>query len=148
MRVGRPAPQSEGMSLHLHQLRRFGRDRIADANGAAGGHLGIDTAFVVAETAHHGGREVEVARRAFRVDIDRRAAGDPLDDFQPRVANGEGLAERLEFAPCRPAADVEIGTEPERMNRQADDGFDGGDAAEIDDGNDFPGNIGKAVAAT
>src|SRR2546430_1680350 len=32
------------------------------------------------------------------------------------------------------------------MNRQANDGFDGSNAAEIDDGNDFPGDIGKAVA--
>src|SRR5439155_20285303 len=118
----------------------------ADADSAAGGHLGIDTAFVVAEAAHHRGRDVEVARCGFRVDVDGGAAADPLHDFQPRVANGEGLAEQLEFVPCRQAADVEIGAEPERMNRQANDGFDGSNAAEIDDGNDFPGDIGKAVA--
>src|SRR5207244_11493461 len=127
----------------LQKLRCFRRDHIADADSAAGGHLGIDTAFVVAEATHHRGRDVEVARCGFRVDVDGGAAADPLHDFQPRVANGEGLAEQLEFVPCRPAADVEIGAEPERMNRQPNDGSDGGDAAEIDDGNDFPGDIGK-----
>ena len=45
---------------------RFGYDRIADADGAAGDHLGIDAAFVVAEAAHQRLRDVEVARGGVR----------------------------------------------------------------------------------
>src|SRR5665647_282710 len=42
------------------QLRLLRRDRVADGDGAAGDHLGIDPAFVVAEPAHQSGRDVEV----------------------------------------------------------------------------------------
>src|SRR5882762_7599648 len=106
---------------------------------------GIDAAFVVAEVTHQRGRNVEVARGGLGVDVDGSAADDPLHHFQPDLANGERLVEQLEFVPCRPAADVQISAKAQRMNRLTDDLLDGGDAAEIDDRDDLPGDIRKAV---
>src|SRR5260370_18247257 len=99
------------------QLRLFRCNRIANADGAAGGHLGIDPAFGVTEAAHQRVRDVEVARRGLRIDVGGGAAHDPLYDLEPDVADGKGLAEQLELVPCRPAADIEVGTESQRVNR-------------------------------
>src|SRR5665213_3965763 len=99
--------------------RLFRDDRIADADGAPGDHLRIDTAVGVPEASHQRLRNVEVARRRLRIDVDRRAADDSLDDPEPRVADSNGPVEQLEFVPGRPAADIEIGAETQRMDRQA-----------------------------
>ena len=90
----------------VHGLQQWllQRDRIADRNRAARDHLGIDAAFVVAEPPHQRLRDSEVARGGVGIDVDGRAAGDPLHHFQPRGADGEGLVEQVEFVPGRPAA--------------------------------------------
>src|SRR5471032_286429 len=82
--------------------RRTDGHIIADANGAAGDHLGIDPALVVAEAAHQRGRDVEVAHCSFRVDIGRGATRDPLHDLQARLADGEGSVEQFGLMPRRP----------------------------------------------
>ncbi len=66
--------------------------------------------------------------------------------FSRDLADGEGLVEQVEFVPCRPAADIEVGAEAQRVNRLADHALDRSYAAEIDDGDDFPGDIRKTVA--
>src|SRR5712664_195022 len=118
---------------------------IAGGNSAVGDHFGIDAAFVVAQVAHQRGWNVEVALGGLGVDVDGSASDDPLHHFQPGLANGECLVEQFEFVPCRPAADVQIGAKAQRMHRLTDDLLDGGDAAEIDDRDDLPGDIRKAV---
>src|ERR1700689_2579028 len=130
-----------GKRTMSYQLRLFRDDRIADANGAAGDHLGIDTAVGVPEAAHQCLRNVEIARRGLWIDVDRRAADDPLDDPEPRIADGNGSVEQLEFVPGRPAADIEVGAEPQRVDREADHILDRGKAAEIDDGDHLPRDI-------
>ena len=101
----------------------------------------------MAKTAHQFVHDVEVAFGCFGVDVDGGAAGDPLHHFQPDLADGEDLAEQFELAPGRPAADVQVGAEAQRMNRQADDVLDCVDAAQIDDGDDLAQLTG-AIAAT
>src|SRR5579863_9906169 len=113
-----------GAALQQPWLFRF--DLIADFDRAAGYDLGVHAALVMAEPALQRVRDVEVAYRAFGIDIDRRAADDGLDHLQPDVSNRERPVEQLEFVPCRPARDVQIGAEAQGMNRLADDAFDRG----------------------
>src|SRR5229473_300363 len=134
------------VSLHSQWLWLFGYDRIVDGNRAAGDHLGIDPTFVVAEVTHQRVRDGEVARRGFRVDVGGGAADDPLHHFQPDRANAERPVEQLGLVPCRPAADIEVGAESQGVNRLANDILDRGDAAEIDDRDDLPGDIRKTVS--
>src|SRR5712675_2079401 len=103
------------MSRRLRQLRLFDRNRVANADAAAGDHLGIDPAIAMAEPALQRGRDVEVAHGALWIDVDGGAADDPLDDPEPRIADGKRLAEQFELAPGRPAADIEVGAKPQRM---------------------------------
>src|SRR5450631_1737125 len=140
MRGARLSPRSQEPGL-------FRRDGIADGNDAAGDHLGIDSAITMAEAALQRLWNVEIAGRTFGIDIDGGAALDPLDHLQPRVADGKGLTEQFELVPGRPAADVEVSAEPQGVNGHVDHVLDGSEAAEIDDGDDLPGDIGKAVAA-
>src|SRR5450432_487692 len=134
------------VSLHSNLLRLFGYNRIVDGNRAAGDHLGIDPAFVVAEVTHQCMRDGEAARRGFRVDVGGGAADDPLHHFQPDRANAERPVEQLGLMPCRPAADIEVGAESQGVNRLANHILDGGDAAEIDDRDDLAGDIRKTVS--
>ncbi len=55
--------------------------------------------------------------------------------------------EQVEFVPGRPALDIEVGAEAQRMDRRADHVLDGADAGEIDDRDDLAGDVGKTVAA-
>jgi hypothetical protein len=92
-------------------------------------------------------RDVEVAYRTFGIDIDCRATDDGLDHLQPDVTDRERSVEQFEFVPGRPAGDIQIGAEAQGMDRLADDAFDRVEACEVDDGNDFAGDIGKTVAS-
>ena len=80
------------------------------------------------------------------IDIDGGAADDALDHLQPDVADRERLVEQVEFVPGRPALDIEVGAEPQRMHGAADQGLDRRDAGEIDDRDDLAGDVRKAVA--
>jgi hypothetical protein len=67
---------------------------LADADGAGAGHLGIDAALIVAEAAHKGCGDIEVARGGVGIYIDGGAAGDVLDHLQPRLSDRERPAEQ------------------------------------------------------
>src|SRR6266404_834356 len=125
--------------------RRADGHLIAGGNGAAGDDLGIDPAIGVAEAAHQGVRDIEVAHGAFRIDVDGGAPDDSLHDLQPGFADGKRLTEQIELVPGRPAREIHVGSKPQRVHRLADEIFDGGDAMEIDDGDNFFRDIRKAV---
>src|SRR5882757_5342687 len=61
--------ERERASVRSQQLRPFRCNRIANADGAAGGHLGINAAVGVGEAAHQRERDVEVARGGLRIDV-------------------------------------------------------------------------------
>jgi len=93
-------------------------------NGAASDNFGIHAAIAVAKPAHQRVGDIEVARRAFGIDVDSRAADDPLYDLQADISDGERLVEQVEFVPGRPAADIQIGAKSQRMDLLVDDVFD------------------------
>src|SRR5262245_17403272 len=100
----------------------------------------------MAEPALQRLRDGEVALGGIRIDIDGGTADDALDHLQPGCADYEGAVDEVEFGPGRPALDIEIGAEAQRMDRHAYHVLDGADACEIDDGDDLAGDIGKAVS--
>ena len=91
---------------------------------AARDHLRIDAAIRVIEGLHQGRGNREIADAGIRIDIGRRAAHDPLGHLQPRGADRDLLPDQAEFMPGRPARDIEIGAEAQRMHRHADHGLD------------------------
>src|SRR5262249_14573712 len=52
----------------------------------------------------------------------------------------------VELVPRRPALDVDIAAEPQRIDRRSRGGLKRDDRGEIDDRNDLAGDIGEAVA--
>src|SRR5262249_23629671 len=139
-------PTRSQMTKDLQQFQLLRRDRIAGTHAAALDHLGIDPAVGMAEPALQRLRDGEVARGRIRIDIDGSAADDALYNLQPDVADRKRPVEQVEFVPRRPALDIEIGAEAQRMNRRADHVLDSADAGEVDDGNDLAGDVGKTVA--
>src|SRR5262249_18547848 len=90
------APRDDDAS---RERRVFHRNLVAHCNLAAGNHLGIDAAFVVAELAHQRLRNLEVARGSVRIDIGGGATGNPLDHLQSRLADGESLTDKVGLVP-------------------------------------------------
>ena len=80
------------------------------------------------------------------IDIDGGAADDALDHLEPVVADRERPVEQVELMPGRPALDIEVGAEAQRMDGVADHVLDGAEAGEIDDRDHLAGDVRKAVA--
>jgi hypothetical protein len=55
------------------------------------------------------------------------------------------MSEQIEFAPRRPAVHVDIAAKPHRIDRAAGHVLQGSDRGEVDDGDNPPRDIGKAV---
>ena len=72
--------------------------------------------------SHHRAAEIVRSRPVSRIDVDRRAAHDPLDDLQPRASpTASVLPTSSNSLPRRPAGDVEIAAKAQRIDRLADD---------------------------
>ena len=91
-------------------------------------------------------RDREVARAGVGIDIDGGAADDALDHLEPDVADGERPVEQVELVPGRPALDIEVGAEAQRMDGVVDHALDGAQARQVDDRDHLAGDVGKAVA--
>ena len=68
-----------------------------------------------------------------------------LVTFSRARADGEFGADQAELVPGRPALDVEVAAEAQRVNRRADHGLDRRHRGEIDDRDDLGGDIREAV---
>ena len=69
-----------------------------------------------------------------------------LTTFSRARPDRDFRAEQIELVPGRPALDLQIAAEAERMHRCAGGVFQGGDRREVDDRDDLPRHVGKAVA--
>ena len=107
---------------------------------------GVDAAIRVIEGLHQRRGNREIADAGIRIDIDRGAAHDALGHLQPRGADRDLLPEQAEFVPGRPACDVQVGAEAQRMDRHADHGLDRRHGRKIDDRDHLGGDIREAVA--
>ena len=97
------------------------------------------------EGSYQGRGNSEIADAGVWIDVGRGAALDPLRHLQPRLADRDLLAEQAELMPCRPALDIEVGAEAQRMHRHANHVLDRRDGRQIDDRHDLGGDIRKAV---
>ena len=89
----------------------------------------------------------QVADAGVGIHLGRGAAHDALDDLQPRArADGDLRVEQIELMPGRPAFDIEIAAEAQRMDRRAGRLLQRRDRGEVDDRDHLPRHVGKAVA--
>src|SRR6266545_7365057 len=122
-------------------------DAIAGRDLSGRDHLGIDAAIGVIEILHQRMHDRQVADSGAGLDLGRGATPDALHDLEPRLrTDREGTAEQIEFAPRRPAFDMEVGAKPQGIDRGADRALDGRDRGKIDDRDDFPGDIRETVS--
>ena len=128
-------------------LGSHNRDLIPRRDLATLDRLGINPAIAVAEIAHQRFRDIQVAEPGVGIDVGRGTADDALDDFEAHVAaDREFLADEVELAKGLPALDIDIAAKAQRIDRRADHVLDRGDRGEVDDGDDFAGDVGEAVA--
>src|SRR5260370_22150295 len=91
-------------------------------------------------------RNIEIPDPRAGFHIGGGAAHDALDDSRTRLrTNCDLLAEKVEFAPGGPTFHIEVAAKPQWIDRTPNHAFDDGDRGEIDDGNHFPGGIGKTI---
>ena len=101
----------------------------------------------MAEIAHHGVWQVEVARGGHGIHIDRRTALDALGDVEANLADRECLADQVELAPGGPAGDMQVAAKAQGIDGLAREIFERGDTCQVDDRDDLFGDIRKAVIA-
>ena len=65
-------------------------------------------------------RDLQVADASAWLHIGRGTAHDALHHFQSGIADCERAAELVEFLPGRPAVDIKISAEAQRVDRGAD----------------------------
>src|SRR5262245_17556534 len=120
---------------------------VSDCDLAGLDHLAIDAAIGMPEAAQQRLRYGKIARTGVGIDIGGRAPHDALDDFEPRaLADGDLPAEEVELVPGRPAHDIDVAAEAQRMHGRPDGGLERGDRSEIDDRDDLACDVREAVA--
>ena len=116
-----------GASAGVRRLiRTAASDSLLPSRAVAGrdrsvrDHLGIDAAVGVAIGVHQRPGIARSRMPGVGIDLGRGAAHDPLDDLQPRRrADRDFRPEQIELMPGRPALDVDIAAEAQRMHRRA-----------------------------
>ena len=92
-------------------------------------------------------RNRQVADAGVGIDLGRGATHDALDDLQPRRGPiAISASEQIELMPGRPALDVEIAAEAQRIDRRARGVLQRGDRGEVDDRTHLARDVGEAVA--
>src|ERR1041385_2438203 len=94
---------------------------IASPNLTTVDHLGVNAAIGMAEIPHQRIGDLEIADAGVRIDIGGGATHDAFDDLEPRALPDRNLAaEKIKLGPRRPALDIHVGAEAQRIDRHAE----------------------------